>query len=714
MNNTNNLFYLFNATGGLPMAKKYTKSELAKLPFMDSSLDLEKRVEDLLNRLTLDEKIKLGGGRWDICSMKTIKRLGIKSYKMTDGPHGIGGVGMIGTRLRKNIYFPVSVCRASSWNPELLEKYGQAIAKEIRAIGFHMNLAPGINIVRSPLCGRNFEYFTEDPHLNSKLAVAQVKGVQSQRIAACVKHYAANNQETERWKVNTIVSERALEEIYLPAFEATVREADAWSIMACYNKLNDLHGCENPYLLKQKLRQEWGFRGFVVSDWYASKNPTSTEGCLNAGLSLEMPWRIKYKGWKIKRAIKEGFFTEEEFNDLVRRMLRVMFLVGLFDDEASLPKEKSLARDRREFTRKIAEEGIVLLKNENNILPLDIEKIKNIAVIGPNANKKHAFGGGSSTVRPLYEITPLQGILEKCMDEKEVEENGKKKIIKAPKVNIIKDPALADVAIVVVGLKHTAHQDSEGSDRTTINLPDKQIKLINDTVKKNSKTIVVIVCGSAIGMDGWLKNIPAVIIPWYAGMEGGRALADAIFGDVNPSGKLPITFPKKLSDCSANVSRRTFPGRENVYYDEGIFVGYRHYDTRGIEPLFPFGHGLSYTTFKYENLKIDKDSMKADETLKVSIDITNSGEREGAEIVQLYVQDVEVSIERPLKELKGFRKLKLKPGEKKTAEFELIKKDLSFYDENEHQWKAEKGVFKIMVGSSSRDIHLEAEFEYLD
>ncbi|NHI94889.1 MAG: glycosyl hydrolase [Candidatus Lokiarchaeota archaeon] len=680
------------------LIKKYTKIELSKLPFMDTSLELEKRVEDILSRLTLDEKIKLGGGRLDMSSTKKIKRLGIKPFKMTDGPHGVGGIGLLAMLFKKNSYFPVSACRAATWNPELLHRYGIAIAEEIRAVGFHMILSPGINIVRSPLCGRNFEYFTEDPYLVKKLAVAEVKGYQSLGIAACVKHFAVNNQDTNRFRVNAIVSERALEEIYLPAFEATVREGDAWSFMACYNKVNNLHGCENTFLLKKKLMDEWGFRGFVVSDWFASKNPQNTESCINAGLSLEMPWSIKYKKWKVKRALKEGFITEEKLDDNVRRLLRVMFLVGMFDDISSVPKGNRNTEEHQLLAREIAEEGIVLLKNENDILPLNIEKIKKIAVLGPNAKKKHSFGGGSSSVRAFYEITPLQGIEEKCGE----------------KVEIVKDPALADVVIFFGGLKHAAGQDAEGADKKSLELPKKQVDLINKTVKANSNTIVVLISGSPIAMEGWLEKIPALIEAWYPGMEGGHAIANVIFGEINPSGKLPVTFPKKLSDSPANTSIRTFPGRENVYYDEGIFVGYRHYDTKQIEPLFPFGFGLSYTSFEYQNLKISPDSIKTNDTLKVSVDITNSGNREGAEIVQLYVQDIEASVERPLKELKGFKKIKLNPEEKKTVEFELLKEDLSFYDEKEHSWRAEKGKFKLLVGSSSRDIRLEGEFNYID
>jgi len=675
------------------MVKKYSKKELAKLPFMDNSIDLEERVEDLLNRLTLEEKFHISAGR-RFFHTKPIKRLGIKSFKMTDGPHGVGALGTY--FIKKTTYFPTAICRAATWNPELSTKFGVAIAHEVRDVGYHMILGPGVNIQRTPLCGRTFEYQTEDPYLNKVLGVAVVKGVQSERIAACVKHYVANNQDTNRLNVSSEVSERALHEIYFPAFKASVCEADAWSFMACYNKVNGVYGCENKYILTEKLMNEWGFRGFVVSDWFATKNTTSTENCANAGLTLEMPWAMKYRKKKFKRAINEGKLTEDIVNENIRRLLRVMFLVGLFDAEKTVPKGSRNTPEHQNLARKIAEEGIVLLKNENNLLPLKMNEIRSIAVIGPNANKKMAFGGGSSMIRTLYEITPLKGLKEKCKD----------------KVEIIKSPSEADIAIIVGGLNHKRGNDSEGKDRKQFDLPEKQIKLIKKTVKENPKTIVVLINGSPVGMD-WIEKIPCVIEAWYAGQEGGHALADIIFGDINPSGKLPITFPKKLKDSPAHKSRKTFPGNEKVFYEEGIFVGYRHFDKENIEPLFPFGHGLSYTSFNYENLQIDNKKVSENDKIAISCEITNSGEREGAEVVQLYVHDIELSVERPPKELKGFKKIYLKPGEKSIVKFELTKQDLSYYDEIEHCWKAEKGTFKILIGSSSRDILLEDEIEYL-
>ena len=687
------------------MQEKYSQEELAKLPFMDSDLDLEKRVEDLLGRLTLEEKFSLSKGKWNaVFHVNPIKRLGIKAYKMTDGPHGIGS-GVLISRI-KTTYFPGAIGRCATWNPKLSEEFGIAIGQEVREIGFNMLLAPGINILRTPLCGRTFEYQTEDPYLNSRTVVALVKGLQSQRIAACVKHYACNNQEHERFKVSSEVSERALQEIYLPAFKATVQEADAWSFMSCYNKVNGIYGSENKDLLKDRLRDEWGFRGFVVSDWFATRYTTSTENCMNAGLSLEMPGsfsgsllliRSVFTKKQLRKAFLEGKFSEETLNENIRRFLRVMFLTGHFDAKSKLPPGSRATPEHITVSRRIAEEGIVLLKNENNILPLNIEKITKIAVLGPNAKKKMAFGGGSSLVRSKYEITPLKGLQNKCQG----------------KIEFVKTAAEADVTIIFAGLNHKGGNDCEGSDRKSLDLPQKQIDLIKQTTQENKNTIVVLINGSPIAMDDWIDKVPAIIEAWYAGLEGGNVIADILFGNINPSGKLPITFPKKLSDSPAHQSPKTYPGTDKVFYEEGIFVGYRHFDTKNIEPLFPFGHGLSYTTFTYENLQIDKETMSEDDKISISLDIINAGERAGAEVVQLYVQDVESSIERPLKELKGFQKIFLGPSEKGSVTFELSKPDLSFYDETNHCWTAEQGIFKILLGSSSRDIRLEGQFEYL-
>ena len=677
----------------IELNKEKSKIKLSSLPYMDSTLELEKRVEDLLERLTLHEKFRLKSGRkyW---YTRRIRRLGIKPFTMYDGPHGVrpNGEGKI-----KTTYFPSTICRAATWNVELSEKFGIAIAQEIRDVGAHMLLAPGINIQRTPMCGRTFEYQSEDPFLNKKLAVAVVKGVQSQRVAACIKHFICNNQETNRFTSSSEVSERALQEIYYPAFKAAVQESDAWSLMSCYNKVNGIYGSENKHLLKEVLMDDWGFRGFVVTDWWANRKATSTESCVNAGLTLEMPTAIKYNIFRLAQAYKMGKFTEETLNDNVRRLLRVMFLVGLFDDETTLPKGSRNTPEHQALTREIAEEGIVLLKNEKSLLPLDMKKVKKIAVIGPTADKKTYLGGGSSSNFPPYEIKPIVGIIEKCKE----------------KVEIINTPSEAEITIFFAGLRHLEGMDIEGEDKVSFNLPEDQISLITKTAKENPNTIVVLTGGSPVSMINWIDEVPAVVQAWYGGMEAGNAIANIIFGDVNPSGKLPITFPKVLSDSPAHVSDRTFPGDEKVFYDEGIFVGYRHFDSKKVTPLFPFGHGLSYTKFTYDNLKISHEKVSGDDTFSITLDITNSGEQFGAEVIQLYIQDIECSVERPSKELKGFIKVRLKPKEKITIKFELTKEDLSFFDEINNCWKVEEGIFNILIGSSSRDIRLQHKIEYI-
>ncbi len=681
-----------------------SSEEISRLPYLDEDLELEKRVDDLLGRMTLEEKIKVLAGKMFFFT-KTIKRLGLKSFKMTDGPHGVGALGTYFKK--KTTYFPVAICRASTWNLELSEQFGQALAEEVRAVGRHMILGPAINIHRTPLCGRTFEYQTEDPYLNSELAVAVVKGVQSKRIAACIKHYVGNNQEKWRFNVSSEIDERTLREIYLPAFEASVKNADVWSVMACYNKVNGVHGCENKDILMEKLINDFGFQGFIVSDWFATKF-TTTEGCMKAGLSLEMPYRNVYKKAKILEALKSSQITEEILNDRVRRLLRVMFLVGMFDNKEKIPEGSLGTPEHIQIAKKIAEEGIVLLKNENNILPLDISQIKKIAVLGPNANKKFAFSGGSSMIRSIYEVTPLAGLKNKCKN----------------KIEFVNLPSEADVAIVFAGLNHSKNMDTENSDRLTLDLSSSQIDLIKNTVKNNSNTIVVLLNGSPIAMSDWIKDVPAVIEAWYPGLEGGNVIADILFGDVNPSGKLPITFPKKLEDSPAHKSERTYPGikesinnskpLKKVFYDEGIFVGYRHFDKNNIEPLFPFGYGLSYTTFKYENLKIKKAEISKNDKIEISVDITNTGNRKGAEIMQIYINDCECSAERPPKELKAFKKVFLEPGEKQTINFELDPNILSFFDPKSNKWIIESGKFKVLVASSSRDIKLEGEIDYIE
>lgn len=673
------------------MSKDLTE-DIRNLPYWDQSLDLEKRVQDLLDRLSAEEKFKLLAGRHHWYT-KPIERLGIKPFNMTDGPHGISPNSSNG---KECTYFPTTICKAATWNRNLSKQFGKALAEEVREIGYHMILGPGINIDRTPLCGRTFEYQTEDPFLNKELAVPTVNGIQDQRIAACVKHYICNNQELNRHTYSAEVGERALKEIYYPAFKACVEEADAWSFMGCYNKINGVYGCEHEELLRDVLMENWGFRGFVVSDWRATKYCEGPETCLKAGLSLEMPRTIQYKRRYLRKAFKKGKFTEEILNDNIKRLLRVMFLVGLFDDKESLPEGSRNTKEHQIVARKIAEEGIVLLKNEGNLLPLNINEIRKLAILGPNADKKLAEGGGSSLVRPPYEITPLIGIQEKIGD----------------KIVLTKNIEDADAVILVLGLNHEQHMDAENWDKKTLALPEEQLTMINSVVEKNKKVIVTLINGSPISMDPWIEDVPVIIEAWYPGMEGGHAIADIIFGDVNPSGKLPLTFPKKLSDSPAHRSERRYSDQEKIYYDEGIFIGYRFFDKENIEPLFPFGFGLSYTTFSFENMKVNTPEFTKDQTIEVSLDVKNIGDLAGAEVIQLYVQDIESSLERPPKELKEFKKVYLEPGGTSNIKFILDRSSFAFYNDKEKRWVVEPGEFMILLGNSSRNVHLKSKVRY--
>ncbi|MBN1329499.1 MAG: glycoside hydrolase family 3 C-terminal domain-containing protein [Candidatus Heimdallarchaeota archaeon] len=668
---------------------------LSNEDYYNQSLPLKDRLTSLLNELTLNEKFKLLSGKhFSLWKTKPIRRLKVKSLGMTDGPNGVG----LHSSFKLMTKFPCTKCFSATWNRVLADIYGITIAKEVRAANRHVLLAPGINIDRTPLNGRTFEYFSEDPYLTKELAIPFVKGIQSQRIGACVKHYAVNNQETNRKTISSEVDDRTLNEIYLRAFRDVVQEADPWSFMGSYNKINGVYACENTELLRDMLIDQWGFTGYIVSDWWATSSLKKPENCIKAGLSLEMPKPYAYKMKRLKDAFKEGKFSKEELDFVIKRLLRVMFLVGLFDHKTMIPKGERNTTSNQLIAKKIAEDGLVLLKNECNILPLDITKIKEIAVLGPNKNKRMGkfLYGGSAAVVPPFEITPLKGIKEKL-----------KKGVK-----ISTNPKSADYCIIFAGLNHDKFKDSEDWDRICLELPKDQIELINETIKVNSKTIVVLINGSPIAMNEWINNVPAILEAWYPGMMGGHAIANVLFGEINPSGKLPITFPMKLSDSPAHKSERTFPGKEKVQYEEGIFVGYRHFDKEKISPQFPFGYGLSYTTFKYDNFALKSTNITDGQTVDVLIDITNIGEVEGAEIVQLYVRDDKCTLDRPPKELIGFEKITLAPKETKTVVFGITTDDLSFYEPIRKAWVIEPGTFTIMIGSSSQDIYAEKTLIY--
>ncbi|NHJ01050.1 MAG: glycosyl hydrolase [Candidatus Heimdallarchaeota archaeon] len=682
---------------------------------MKLSNEQQKHINDLLNQLTLDEKIKLCSGS-RFFDTNPIKRLGIKRFRMTDGPFGIS---MHSSFFRKNTRFPGGICLAATWNPDLAKEYGKAAGEEARAVGRHAILAPSINIDRSPLNGRTFEYFSEDPFLTKELAVSYVKGVQSQKVAACIKHYVANNQETNRFTISAEIDERTLHEIYLRAFRETILEANPWMIMTSYNKVNGKYIFESKELLEDLLWAKWGFSGFVVSDWYSlarSDPPVSPEDCIEAGLSLEMPSANKYKPEFLKQLYSAGKITDSQINKLIIRFLTVMTYVGLFENKKiQLPSKRNTA-DHQRLSQTMAEDGIVLLKNTGSLLPLNFSTLTKIAVLGPNLNRKFGklLAGGSSAVKPPYEITPFQGLKERCKD----------------KIQLLNDSSIADVAIVFAGLDHYTNQsmirrnkrkdvipfgnDSEGTDRIRLELPESQVQLIKSTAKKNPKTIVVLINGSPIGMDDWLEDVPVVLEAWYSGMHAGRAIANILFGDVNPSGKLPISFPKSLSDSPAHKSPKTFPGENlKVNYEEGIFIGYRYTDGFDIEPLFPFGFGLTYSKFVFKDVTLDKTILKSiDDELKLKIQVFNAGERAGAEVVQVYAKDLECSIKRPPKELIGFQKVYIDSKEQKTIEIPIKAKNLAFYDSKVHNWVIEPGRFFLMIGNSSRDFQLETEIIY--
>ncbi|MFW9912511.1 MAG: beta-glucosidase [Candidatus Thorarchaeota archaeon] len=654
----------------------------------------ERKSREILSKMTLKEKFQMltSPGFRRLYSTKPIKRLGLPSFRMTDGPLGIafhsGG-------FKRCTRFPATISVAATWNRSLANELGVAMAEEILSINRHLLLAPGINIARTPLNGRTFEYYSEDPYLTKELAIQLVRGVQSKGVGACIKHYAANNQETDRRSSNSVIDERTLHEIYLRAFREVVTVGDAWSVMGSYNKVNGVYACENPYLIREVLMNRWGFKGFVVTDWFATRGYETTEGCINAGLSLEMPVPSRYKQKALLKAFNEGKFSEETLDELVFRVLRVMHLAGVFEERDAISKGSRNTREHQMLSRRIAEEGMVLLKNEGRILPLRLEDIDTIALIGPNLKKR--FGrilyGGSSAVWPPYEISPLKGMQEKLVR----------------KARIVKDASTADAAIVFVGLNHDKGQDTETYDRGELGLPEAQVQLINETAKDNPNTVVVIIAGSPIAMNAWLENVPVVLIAWYSGMEGGRAIARMLFGDAFPSGKLPVTFPKKLADSPAHSTGnpKNYPGDEekNVYYDEGILVGYRWFDKKEIEPLFPFGYGLGYSSFEISDVHLLDDKMTSvDDTIRIEVVLENVGEKDGAEVIQLYCHDTESSVVRPVQELVGFEKVVLQPGERKSVPVLIEAKDFMFYDVDRHDWLLEPGEFELRVGTSSRDI----------
>jgi len=661
---------------------------------------MERDIKKLISQMTLEEKASLCSGL-DLWHLKGVERLGIPSIMVSDGPHGLRKQNAEHIELKTSVpatCFPTAVGLASSWNRELVEKVGAAIGEECQAEGVSVLLGPGANIKRSPLCGRNFEYFSEDPYLSSEMAASHIKGVQSQGVGTSLKHFAANNQEHRRMSVDAVIDERTLREIYLASFEGAVKKGKPWTVMCSYNRVNGEYASENKYLLTDILRDEWGFDGVVVSDWGAVNERVKA---LEAGLDLEMPSSFGIRDQQIVQAVKEGKLSEEVLDRAVERILNLIFkAVDGRKENATYDKEA-----HHQLAREVARECMVLLKNEDKILPL--KRQGTIAVIGEFARKPRYQGGGSSHVNP----TKLDDIYEEIkksagnsvnvlyakgyrLDKDEVDE-GLLEEAKQVAMN-------ADVAVIFAGLPE--HYESEGYDRQHMRMPESHCALIEGVAEVQPNVVVVLSNGSPVEMP-WIDKVKGLLEAYLGGQALGGAIADLLFGDANPSGRLAETFPKKLSD---NPSYLNFPGEgDRVEYREGIFVGYRYYDKKGIEPLFPFGYGLSYTTFEYSDLNISKKEILDTETVTVSVKVKNTGDRAGKEVVQLYVRDVESSVIRPEKELKGFEKVELQPGEEKVVTFELDKRAFAYYNVDIKDWHVESGEFEIMIGKSSRDIVLK-------
>ena len=817
----------------------------------NTNTGIEKRANDLLAQMSLEEKISLlGGYANDGMRSNGIERLGIPKLNMANGPHGLGGID-------DATFFGGGVSFGATWNPELLEEVGKAIGAEARFADKHIMLGPCVNIHRLPIGGRNFESYSEDPYLASQLGVAWIKGVQSMNVAACVKHFAGNEQEFERNGVNIEMDERTLREIHLPAFKAAVQEANTYTVMSSYNRFRGKFVSESDYLLNQVLRKDFGFTGFVISDWDA------THSCISsalAGLDLEMPGPPMYFGDSLLLAVNDNKIPEQLIDQKVINILKIMIKLGLLDDQNKMPKGEIGTDYHQMLSRKVTEQSVVLLKNaslpgqDNKLLPLNKEKIKSIAILGPKAEEASLGGGGSSEVFAKDSISLIEGLKNKLGNDVEItflnginfttefpaiesknlltEENGKEingltgvyfrnvhlqgepvltridkevnfnwgqgspdpkiekdgfsvrwtgkleatkdgmykiginsndgsklfvngklfvhnwgnhgaKMRSAPlymkkgervdvmieyfetgnsasmkfewelqqkaKYNedVLKLAKKADLVIIAAGL--TKIFECEGFDRASMDLPGAQNEMIKDVAKVNPNTIVILTNGTPISMMDWIEDVPAVLEAFYPGQEEGNALADILFGDVNPSGKLPVTFPKYYKDSPAY---EYYPGENSqLTYSEGIYVGYRYYDTKNVEPLFPFGFGLSYTSFEYSNIKIDKEEITQNDILNIELSVKNIGDVNGDEIVQLYIHDLKSKVDRPEKELKGFKRVSLKAGESKIIQLQIDKKALSFYDIETKSWLAEPGEFEILIGSSSKDIRLKKIFK---
>ena len=800
--------------------------------------DIEKRVDLLLSKMTVEEKIEIIGGIDDLYT-RPISRLGIPSLRMSDGPMGVHDYGL-------TTAYPAGIALAAAWDTELAHRFGTVMGKDARARGVHVILGPGMNIYRAPMCGRNFEYFGEDPFLASRMAVAVIEGIQAQRVIATAKHYAGNNSEFQRMTLSSDIDERTLREIYLPAFEASVKEAKVGAVMDAYNLVNGVYMTQNDYLNNEILKKEWGFDGILMSDWGATHNGVAAA---LGGLDLEMPAPTFMNRDTLLPALREGNMQVAVLDDKVKRILRKSLEFGFFDRAQTDTNIPSYSQDGRQVAHDAATGSMVLLKNSGNLLPLDEGRLKTIAVIGPDAYPAVPSGGGSAETKPFNAVSYLEGIsnrlgtkarvlyavdappLDELFENTELAtepggESGLKgeyfsnedlrgtpALVRTDKhvhfdwgegsfapnqpvdhfsirwtgyfvpkksgdysfftsaddgvrlyigdETVIDDwqphsqtvdsyakrlqaghaykirleyfeavgsaivgfgvtqadsfmgrdtkalAAKADVVIICVGFDPKT--EGEGADRT-FELPGGQDELIRQISSVNQNTVVVITAGGNVDMTRWIDRVPAILYAWYPGQEGGEALAQILFGDDSPSGKLPVSFERRWEDNPAFHSYYPEKGEARVRYSEGVFVGYRHFDRSASRPLFPFGFGLSYGTFQYSRLSVTPQKGNLNEPVRVSFDVTNIGHREGAEVAELYVGDSHASVPRPVKELKGFAKINLKPGESKRLTLTLDRKAFSFYDVKKRDWSAEAGEFTILVGGSSENIQLRDKF----
>ena len=727
--------------------------------YLDETKPIEQRVEDALQRMTLDEKIAVIHAQSKF-SAAGVKRLGIPDMWTDDGPHGVRPDVLwdewvqAGQTNDSCVAFPALTCLAATWNPQMARLYGESLGEEALYRDKDMILGPGVNILRTPLNGRNFEYMGEDPFLASRMVAPYVQGLQSKGISSCVKHYALNNDETYRHQVNVKVSDRALHEIYLPAFKAAVQEGKAWAIMGAYNLYNNQHNCHNEILLNNILKRDWAFDGVVVSDWGGAQN---MDEAIRNGLDMEFgtwtdgltmgatnAYDNYYLSLSYKKAIQNGTYTERELNDKVRRVLRLHFRTTM---NRQRPYGALCSDAHYEAARKIGTEGIVLLKNSpsspkgESILPLTAEKLSgsSILVVGENAIKPMTVGGGSSSLKVQHEISPLEGLRRQLVklqssckvdfargyvgDTTSFYNNVKMNVdlteSRQPQELIaeaVEKAKGADYVIVFGGLNKSNHQDCEGTDREVYGLPYGQDQLIEALSKVNNRLVFVNISGNPVAMP-WRKQVAAIVQGWYIGSEAGNALADVILGRVNPSGKLPFTWYDALGDCAAHALN-TYPGTWRTdgskvideEYKEGIYVGYRWTDRQKKRPAYAFGHGLSYTTFELSKAVADKKEMSLSDNISFTVQVKNIGTMAGAEVVQLYVSDKKASVDRPLKELKAFQKVFLQPGESKEVRLTIGKDALSFYDEATASWKAEAGQFEALIGTASDQISSRVKF----